>query len=180
MKSERLIVVVLLLILVQPLVARNSMSGWEKWQYMMGAWFGEGSGQPGSGSGSYTLKPKLGGCILERKGVADIPAAEGRPAVHHEDVMFVYKNSEGNPVKAIYFDNENHVIPYDITYVDNKIILVSEANGSMPRFRLTYEKLEDKQMNIRFEMAMPDAPDEFKMYLEGKNRKTKELSEMTP
>ena len=28
--------------LVQPLVARNSMAGWEKWQYMMGAWNGEG------------------------------------------------------------------------------------------------------------------------------------------
>jgi hypothetical protein len=175
-----LIPVILFFALAQPIMAQNSMTGWEKWQYMMGAWEGEGSGQPGSGSGSYTLKPKLGGCILERKGITDIPAMGGRPAVHHEDVMIVYKNSGGNPVKAIYFDNENHVIPYDITYSDNKIVLVSEANSVMPRFRLTYEKLDDKSMNIRFEMAMPGAPEDFKMYLEGKNRKTKELSEMTP
>jgi hypothetical protein len=172
--------VILFFALTQALVAQDLKAGWDKWQYMMGAWEGEGSGQPGSGSGSYTLKPKLGGSILERKGVTDIPAAGGRPAVHHEDVMIVYKNREGNPVKAIYFDNENHVIPYDIAYADNKIVLVSEASSSMPRFRLTYEKLEDKVMNIRFEMAMPGAPDDFKMYLEGKNKKTKELADMTP
>jgi len=35
-------------------------------------------------------------------------------------------------------------------------------------------------MNIRFEMAMPGVQDDFKMYLEGKNRKTKELADMTP
>ena len=176
-----IIPVVLMLVMAQSLVAQNSMIGWEKWQYMMGAWNGEGSGQPGSGSGSYTLKPKLGACILERKGVTDIPAMNGRPAVHHEDVMIIYKNKEGNPVKALYFDNENHVIPYDITYSDNKIILVSEANSAMPRFRLSYEKVEDKLMNIKFEMAMPGgASNDFKMYMEGKNRKTKELAEMTP
>ena len=175
-----IISVVMIFVLALSLVAQNSMTGWERWQYMMGAWNGEGSGQPGTGSGSYTLKPKLGGCILERKGVTDIPAMNGRPAVHHEDVMIIYKNTEGNPVKALYFDNEKHVIPYDITYSDNKIILVSEANSATPRFRLTYEKLEDKQMNIRFEMAMQGAPDDFKMYLEGKNKKTKELAEMTP
>jgi len=172
---QLIIPVILFFSLIQPLIAQNTNSGWEKWQYMMGAWEGEGSGQPGSGSGSYTLKPKLGGCILERKGVTEIPAAGGHPFVHHEDVMIVYKNREGNPVKAMYFDNENHVIPYDITYSDNKIILVSEASSSMPRFRLTYEKLEDKLVNIRFEMAMSGAQDDFKMYLEGKNRKTKEL-----
>jgi len=170
--------VILLFAMIQPLLAQDAGTGWEKWQYLLGEWKGEGSGQPGTGSGSYTLKPKLGGCILERKGVTDIPATNGRPAVHHEDVMIIYKNMEGNPVRSIYFDNENHVINYDISYAENKIILVSEVNPATPRFRLTYEKLEDKLMNIRFEMAMPNAPEEFKMYLEGKNIKTKELAEM--
>jgi hypothetical protein len=174
------VLLILFFMISQPLFAQNVSGGWEKWQYMMGEWKGEGSGQPGVGSGSYTLKPKLGGSILERKGVTEIPATAGRPAISHADVMIIYKNREGNPVKAIYFDNENHVIPYDITYSDNKITLLSEAIPSMPRFKLIYEKLEDKLMNIRFEIAMPNAPEEFKPYLEGKNRKTKELSEMTP
>ncbi|MCL4484463.1 MAG: hypothetical protein M1445_17940 [Bacteroidetes bacterium] len=47
------------------------------------------------------------------------------------------------------------------------------ANPAAPRFRLVYEILEDNLVNIRFEMAMPNAPDEFKLYLEGKSRKGK-------
>ncbi len=170
----------LVFVLVQQTVAQNVTSGWEKWQYLMGAWDGEGNGQPGNGKGSFTLKPKLGGSILERKGRTEIEATASRPAAVHEDVMIIYKNREGNPVKAIFFDNENHVIPYDITYSDNKIVLTSEVNPAMPRFRLIYEKLEDKVMNTRFEMAMPNAPEVFKPYIEGKSKKVKELSEMTP
>jgi hypothetical protein len=85
--------------------------------------------------------------------------------------MVVYKNQEGNPAKAIYFDNESHVIRYNITYADRKIVLTSEPNPATPRFRLVYELLEDSLVNIRFEMAMPNAPEEFKLYLEGRSRK---------
>jgi hypothetical protein len=162
---------VLCFLFSQQLFAQDVNAGWEKWQYILGEWKGEGSGQPGTGAGTFTLKTKLGGCILERKGKTEIAATASKPAFVHEDVMIIYKNRDGNPVKSIYFDNESHVINYDIAYSDNKIIMTSEANPAMPRFRLIYEKLEDKVMNIRFEMAMPGAPEDFKMYLEGKNRK---------
>lgn len=175
----RLVISVILFVaMVIPMKAQNVNAGWEKWQYMMGEWKGEGSGQPGEGSGMFTLKPKLDGNILERKGKTEITANDTHPALMHEDVMIIYKNRDGNPVRAIYFDNEKHVINYDITYPENKIVLTSEANPSMPRFRLIYEKLDEKALNIRFEMSMPNAPEEFKMYLEGKSKKVKELSEM--
>ncbi len=172
------ILVLFFVLLAQSLCAQTTVSGWEKWQYLMGEWKGEGSGQPGEGSGMFTLKPKLDGNILEMKGKTEIAANAAHPLMVHEDVMVIYKNREGVPVKSIYFDNEKHVINYEITYADNKIVLTSEPNPSMPRFRLTYEKLEEKTMTIRFEMAMPNAPEEFKMYLEGKNKKVKELADM--
>jgi hypothetical protein len=50
--------------------------------------------------------------------------------------------------------------------------MTSEVNPAMPRFRLVYEKLVDRVINIRFEIAMPNAPKEFEMYLEGNSRKT--------
>lgn len=170
--------IILLFVFTQSLMAQDVKSNWEKWQYMMGEWQGEGSGQPGEGNGMFTLKPKLGGNILERKGKTEIAATATHPALLHEDVMIIYKNWEGNPAKAIYFDNESHVINYDITYSEKRIVLTSEPNPSMPRFRLIYEKLEARELNIRFEIAMPNAPEEFKMYLEGKNKKVKELAEM--
>ena len=165
-------------VLTQTSFAQSTNAGWEKWQYMMGEWQGEGSGQPGEATGMFTLKPKLDGNILERKGRTSIAATNTHPAFLHEDVMIIYKNRDGNPSKAIYFDNESHVIQYDITYDDHKILLVSENIPGMPRFRLIYEKLDEKGLNIRFEMAMPNAPNDFKLYLEGKNKKVKELAEM--
>jgi hypothetical protein len=163
--------VILFVLFAQPLFAQENSNGWEKWQYLLGEWTGDGSGQPGAGAGSFTLKTKLGGSILERKGKTEIEATATSPALIHEDVMIIYKNREGNPVKSIYFDNENHVINYEITYSDKKIIMTSEINQAMPRFRLIYEMLENNLMNTRFEIAMPNAPEDFKMYLEGKSRK---------
>jgi len=90
------ILLIFAFLIAQPLFAQDVNNGWEKWQYMLGEWKGEGSGQPGEGSGMFTLKPKL----------------------------------------------------------------------------------EEKGLNIRFEMAMPNAPGDFKMYIEGKNKKVKEISEM--
>jgi hypothetical protein len=60
----------LCLLFSQPLFAQDVNAGWEKWAYMPGEWKGEGSGQPGTGAGTFTLKTKLGGSILERKGKA--------------------------------------------------------------------------------------------------------------
>ena len=169
---------ILTLLLSNVLIAQNPEKGWEKWQYLLGEWKGEGSGQPGSGAGMFSLKPKLGGSILERKGKTEMAATATQAAFVHEDVMIIYRNREGNPVRSIYFDNENHVINYDITYSENKIILTSESNPAAPRFRLIYEMLESKLMNTRFEMAMPNAPEIFKTYIEGKSIKVKELAEM--
>jgi hypothetical protein len=172
------VVAVLMALAVQPIFAQEASSVWGKWQYLLGEWQGAGSGQPGDGNGSFTLKPKLGGNILERKSKTEFAATATSPALIHEDVMIVYKSSDGTPGKAIYFDNEGHAIQYNITYADNKIILTSDVNSTMPRFRLSYEMLDKNLVNIRFEMAMPNAPEQFKLYLEGKSKKVKELSEM--
>jgi hypothetical protein len=166
-----LLPVIFSLAFMQPIFAQDSTSGWEMWQYLLGEWKGEGGGQPGAGAGSFTLKTKLGGSILERKGRTEIAATATSPALIHEDVMIIYKNRDGNPSKSIYFDNENHVINYEITYSDKQIIMTSEISPEMPRFRLTYEMLEKNLMNTRFEIAMPTAPEEFRMYMEGKSRK---------
>lgn len=41
----------------------------------------------------------------------------------------------------------------------------------MPRFRLSYETIDALTVNVKFEMANPQSPDEFKTYLEGISKK---------
>jgi hypothetical protein len=169
---RKFIVPLLLFILfAQSTFAQDVKNDWGKWKYLLGEWKGEGNGQPGQGSGSFSFRNELDGNVLIRKNLAEFPATANRPAARHEDLMIVYKNADGNPSQAIYFDNESHVIHYDITYPENKIVLTSMASASGPRFRLVYEKIEESLVNIRFEMAMPNAPDDFKLYLEGKSHK---------
>lgn len=161
----------LFVLLSQPLWAQKAAAGWEKWQPLVGEWVGEGNGQPGQGSGTFSFDLQLDGNILVRKSHTEFPASGNRPAAVHDDLLVVYRNQEGLPAKAIYFDNEKHVIQYEVTYPDNKIVLTSEPNPAAPRFRLVYELLGSDLVNIRFEMAMPNAPGEFKLYLEGKSKK---------
>lgn len=143
--------------------------GWDKWQFLIGEWAGEANGQPGPGSGTFSFNLDLNGNILVRKSHTNFPAMNNRPAFSHDDLLIVYKNSSGIPFKAIYFDNERHTINYEISYSDNSIILTSEVIQNVPRFRLTYEKLDDKKLNVRFEMTSPQNPQEFKIYLEGRS-----------
>lgn len=48
--------------------------------------------------------------ILIRTSDAEYPAVSGIPTVNHNGLIIIYRNSRGEPAKAIYFDNENHII----------------------------------------------------------------------
>src|SRR5260370_1217123 len=109
--------------------------GLEVFQFVVGEWTGEGSGKPGQGSGSFSLAPDLEGKILIRHNRADYPAANGRPAISHRDLMVVYV--EANEPRADYYDTEGHVIHYRLEAGSDskKLALVSDAAANAPRYR---------------------------------------------
>ena len=139
-------------------------------QFLVGEWKGEGDGQPGQSSGAATFRFELEGNALVRRSHADYPAANGRPASHHEDLLTLF--AEGGDLKALYLDNENHVIRYRVAAVPEGVAFTSEpAQG--PRFRLTYLRKSESLVTVRFEIAPPAAPEAFKTYLEAATRKVK-------
>jgi hypothetical protein len=142
---------------------------WESCRFLIGEWVGEG--KEGQGTGYFSLMPDLQGKVLVRKNHADLPAGNGRPAAVHEDLMVIYKSEDGKSTKAIYFDSEDHVINYTVGISEDKLTFISAAVPHAPRFRLTYQKKADNQVGIKFEIAPPGKPEEFKMYLEGKAKK---------
>jgi hypothetical protein len=142
---------------------------WADFRFLMGEWVGEGQGQPGRGSGEFTLIPDLQGKVLVRRNRSEYPAAGGRPASTHDDLMVIYRQQLGEPVKASYFDSEGHVIQYTVSATADKerLVFLSEAQPSAPRFRLTYTKGKADTLSITFEIAPPDKPAEFKTYVDG-------------
>jgi hypothetical protein len=142
---------------------------WIKWSWLTGDWVGEGTGQPGTGGGTFSFQFDLNNKILVRKSHSEYPASDNKPKVIHDDLMIIYPDLKGNPGKAIYFDNEGHTINYSITYSEKSVILLSEKSTNAPIFRLTYTLLENGIVNTKFEMSQDGV--KFMVYIEGKSKK---------
>jgi hypothetical protein len=149
---------------------------WEPYRYLVGDWVGEGAGRPGQGAGRFSFHWDLQEHVLVRRNFAELPAAPGRPAAVHEDLMVIHPVEKG-PMKAVYFDSEGHVIHYTVeaAKVPGTLVFVSDPSPSAPRFRLSYVKGQGDEVLIKFEMAPPGKPDGFRTYLEGKARRAEQL-----
>jgi hypothetical protein len=151
---------------------QQTSANWNKWNHLIGEWVGEGNGQPGQGEGSFTFQTDLDGKILVRKNHNVFPETANAAEKVHDDLLIVYPLAKGIQ-EAIYFDNEGNTIKYKVSFTENTIVLTSEKSSGAPRFRLSYTKIDDKTVNISFDMASPDAPESFRTYLSGKAFKIK-------
>lgn len=173
--KKSLLLTLLLLALVPRLGApqASNPNRWRAWQFLLGEWIGEGTGAPGEGSGGFSFTLDLQGQILVRRNHAAYPASKDRPAYSHDDLMVVYAESGGEPSRAIYFDNEGHVIHYTALFSDGgkTLTFLSDAAPAAPRFRLTYTKVDDNSVSIKFEIAPPGKPEAFATYIQASARR---------
>lgn len=152
--------------------AQESGNNWASLNFLIGTWKGEGSGQPGIGEGNFSFKLDLDKNILVRNSHSEYPSANNNSPIVHEDLMIVYRDYSRQHSKAIYFDNEGHVINYSITFPsDNDIVFTSDKIPNAPVFRLTYAKLENDLVNVKFEISRDGG--NFMTYVEGKAKREK-------
>ena len=154
-----------------------SKPDWSAFQFLLGEWTGEGSGDPGQGNGIFTFSLDLQDHILIRRNQSDYPETTTHAAFSHNDLMVIYQ-APGQSVHAIYFDNEGHTIQYNTNISDNgkSITFTSDSLPAVPRFQLTYTSLSDDSLRITFEIAPPAKPSNFSKYLEGRAHRTKSNS----
>jgi hypothetical protein len=150
----------------------SNASNWDKWNFFLGEWIGEGGGSPGQATGGFTFSLDLADRILVRRSRADYPAAQDRPAFSHEDLTIIY-HEPNESTRAIYFDNEGHAIQYAVNFSEdeNAATFVSDPSPSAPRFRLIYMKTSDKTVSMKFDIALTGNPDAFKTYIESTARR---------
>jgi len=146
-----------------PAAKAPSVAGWAPLELLLGEW--DGFGPDGAPSGRFSVEPQAGGHALLRRITADVHGG------HHEDVMLIYR-APGQGYRAVYVDNEDHVIQYAVTTSDNpqSVVFLSDEVAGAPRFRLTYRMKPDGTLAIVFDIAPPGVKD-FKTYLEGSARK---------
>lgn len=143
---------------------------WSPFLPLIGSWVGEGGGKPGLATGGFSYTFDLDKNILTRRNFAQYPAAEGRPAARHDDLLIIYPALEGG-FSAIYFDNEGHTIQYRVSFEkDSSAIVFTSTNSSGPRFRLTNKLLATDYMKIIFEFS-PGGAAPLQTYIEAEARK---------
>jgi hypothetical protein len=146
---------------------------WAAYRFLVGEWVGEGGGKPGPGAGQCSFAFELREKVLVRRNRAEFLAAGVRPASVHEDLMVIYPAAGAKAARAVFFDSEGHVILYTASASEDgrALTFLSEAKPSEPRFRLTYARAEGGAVKVRFEVAPPGKPEDFKTYLEGALRR---------
>lgn len=151
------------------LAAQETESGtWEPLRFLAGQWIGKGSGTPGEASSGLTcFSFELGGRILERKNRAEFPPKPGETSgMVHEDLLIVYPQKGDPHFRAVYFDNEGHVIFYSVTVpTAGKAVFESEGTEG-PRFRLVYTVGEKASLDVEFLVAPPGGG--FRSYMKGR------------
>ena len=139
---------------------------WKALGFLEGTWEARtAEGGAAAADGTYTFRKELGGHVLARytatagcKGPADFDC-------EHRDLLYIYEDAPGQPLKAIYFDSEGHVIHYSATApAAGSAVLVSDPSVPGPQFRLVYD-LKGAVLSGKFQMHMP-GQDGWKSYLE--------------
>jgi hypothetical protein len=155
---------VVALLSVACLGAQGEPDVWKPLRFLMGTWEAKSSGGRVEGSGSYVFQTELRGHVLVRRSATSECKGPLDFNCEHSDILYVYPEAGGTSYRAIYFDNEGHVIHYNVeTSTPATAIFLSD------QFRLTYE-LKNGVMSGKFQMKAPGQTD-FRSYLEWRGGK---------
>jgi hypothetical protein len=158
----------LLLICCLPVVAQTPTKSdpFQSLAFLEGTWDAKIENNPDvKESGRYKFQRELDGNVLARHSTTN-PNCTAPTSLDcaHSDLLYVFRDGPDSSLKAIYFDNEAHVIHYDVTTPSPNSVIFLSTPGQGPRLRLTYE-LSSGVMKGKFQMLMP-GQSEWRSYLE--------------
>jgi len=177
MKTRTLPFFLLILLTAFSLTAQASAPAvpdpWLGVRFLVGSWESKTTGgiAQAKASAGYAFRLELREHILARHSRSGACNAPDDFDCQHSDLLYLYPNPNGGALQAIFFDNEGHVIHYDVsTPAPNSVVFISDPVQPGPQYRLSYE-LVAGVLSGKFELKMPGQLD-FVSYLEwgGKKR----------
>ena len=134
--------------------------------FLEGTWQAKTAGLAGGdAAGSYVFRRELNGHVLARHTLDKQNCQAAQEVCDHQDLLYIYQETPGAPLRAIYFDSEGHTIHYSFTSpAVNSVVFLSETTANGMRFRLSYA-LKEGVMTGRFELQ-PPGQQEWHTYLQ--------------
>jgi hypothetical protein len=140
---------------------------WAALRFLLGSWEAKTTGgmAQAQAAAAYSFRLELRDHVLARHSRSGACAAPEDFDCQHNDLLYIYPAANGQTLQAIYFDNEGHVIHYDLsTPKPGTVVFLSDPAQPGPQYRLSYEFL-DGVMRGKFELKIPGQT-EFTSYLE--------------
>lgn len=107
--------------------------------FLEGSWTAHGTGQGATSDGTYTFRRELNGHVLARHARLASCKAPSDFDCEHNDLLYVYVDGPGQPLKALFLDNEGHALHYTVTTPEpTTAVFLSEPISGSPQFRLMY------------------------------------------
>ena len=135
------------------------MISWDRLNFLLGHWSSMVSGQPGETVGGYNIfSLDLDQKIMIRKSRAEFAPEPGKTkGLVHDDLLIIYQQPGEQQFRAIYFDNEGHIIHYTLLFQEKQpgVVFESQASEASPRARLTYAATDADTLMIEFSVAAP-------------------------
>ncbi len=136
-------------------VASAQTDAWGPLRFLEGSWEAKtkGGAAGAAGAGDYAFRFDLKGSVLARTSSTTACTGPKDYNCEHGDLLYLYREDGG--WKAIYFDNEGHVIHYGVTVPEaGQAVFDSGPAKTGPRYRLVYQRKGDT-MEGRFEIQAP-------------------------
>lgn len=132
--------------------------------FLAGDWVANEETELGRAEAVASFAPDVDGAVVVRRN--RVKYSSGKAAgTEHGDLMVIYGTGGAGGPRAIYFDNEGHVIHYLVTFPSaTTAVFTSDPADPGPRFRLTHTVSGDR-LSTTFEIAPPGQP--FKVYVSG-------------
>jgi hypothetical protein len=133
---------------------------WKAFRFLIGSWSGDGAGPAGQGSGDLAVETDLNDSILKMTNLVNFTGTDKKTT--YRSTMVVSAGS-----KALFIDNEGHVLHYTVSVGPRTITFVSVPEPNSPRFRFTYTDLGGKQVKCAFDIAPPPNINKYTIHVSG-------------
>jgi len=155
----------LLFILVCFPVIASAQDSFAALQFLVGTWEAEPTPNVTVARTDFTLD--LQGKALVRHNHAEYPAANGRPAYTHDDLLVVYREVKPVATKGLYLDSDGYYARYTVTSsAPGQATFISDVIVGFPRYRTSYALLPDGRLSTTIEVSPAGKANAFAPFLQ--------------